>query len=92
MRYEDAPSLSCLDLSPPFFFCSHNVLIRDPSSPPGVVSAYNSNWYDFGYYLFMSASGLATVQRDSHVLASKQLQTSIGESGNVTKTVLCPWS
>eukprot|EP00045_Choanoeca_perplexa_P015139 m.184168 g.184168 ORF g.184168 m.184168 type:complete len:838 (-) comp16901_c0_seq12:1061-3574(-) len=38
-------------------------LSSDRSSPPGVVQAYNSNWYTYGYYVHFVANGTVVLTR-----------------------------
>ena len=45
-------------------------LSPDESSPPGVVRAYNTNWYDWGYFFSIDISGHYTLARGSSVVAS----------------------
>ena len=42
----------------------------DASSPPGVVRAYNTNWYDWGYYFSLDLSGVFELARGSTVVAT----------------------
>eukprot|EP00730_Choanoeca_flexa_P007258 TRINITY_DN12302_c0_g5_i1.p1 TRINITY_DN12302_c0_g5~~TRINITY_DN12302_c0_g5_i1.p1 ORF type:complete len:844 (+),score=126.15 TRINITY_DN12302_c0_g5_i1:279-2810(+) len=44
-------------------------LSSDPSSPPGVVQAYNSDWYDYGYFVHLMANGTVAVMQGQTILA-----------------------